>query len=109
MRMRWYAGSAAFFFLIFLTVPGSAQPRRITRNINRAERALLAGHMSPKARADFDTGRVAPSLELSYVTLTFAQTDQQKADLDRLLEDQQNAASANYHRWLTPEQYAERF
>ena len=29
--------------------------------------------------------------------------------LQKLLADQQNPQSANYHRWLTPEEYADRF
>jgi uncharacterized protein (TIGR03437 family) len=33
----------------------------------------------------------------------------QQADLDRLLADQQDRSSANYHRWLTPQQFADRF
>ena len=49
------------------------------------------------------------SLKLSYVTLTLTQSDAQKADLKNLLAEQQNPSSGNYHRWLTPAQYADRF
>jgi uncharacterized protein (TIGR03437 family) len=33
----------------------------------------------------------------------------QQADLEQLLQQQQDFSSANYHHWLTPEQYADRF
>jgi subtilase family serine protease len=33
----------------------------------------------------------------------------QQQQLQQLLADQQNPASPNYHKWLTPEQYGERF
>jgi subtilase family serine protease len=33
----------------------------------------------------------------------------QQADLDQLLEQQQDPSSPNYHQWLTPEEYADRF
>ena len=33
----------------------------------------------------------------------------QQADLDRLLTDQQDRSSLDYHRWLTPQQFADRF
>ncbi|HEY4053284.1 MAG TPA: S53 family peptidase, partial [Terriglobales bacterium] len=33
----------------------------------------------------------------------------QQADMDLLLHQQQDRTSANYHKWLTPEQYAARF
>jgi uncharacterized protein (TIGR03437 family) len=33
----------------------------------------------------------------------------QQADLDRLLEEQRDRSSPNYHQWLTPEQFGDRF
>jgi uncharacterized protein (TIGR03437 family) len=48
-------------------------------------------------------------MELPYVTLALKPSASQQADLDRLLAQQQDPSSPNYHRWLTPEQYADRF
>ena len=111
MRLdRWYAGSAAAVFTFLIFAPGVlAQSSRISRSIDRARRITLAGHLHPKALAQNDQGRVAPSLEISYLTLEFAQTDAQKAGLAQLLKDQQTPGSSSYHQWLTPEQYADRF
>jgi uncharacterized protein (TIGR03437 family) len=86
-----------------------AQPSRVPKQIDNYRRVTLAGNTHPRARAGFDQGRVAPSLNLPYVTLTLAQTDSQKAELDQLLAEQQTAGSPNYHRWLSPEEYADRF
>ncbi len=36
-------------------------------------------------------------------------SNSQQAELEQLLVDQQDPFSANYHQWLTPEQYADRF
>jgi len=33
----------------------------------------------------------------------------QQSDLDQLLAAQQDPASPDYHHWLTPEEYADRF
>jgi len=33
----------------------------------------------------------------------------QQAALEQLLKEQQDPASPNYHNWLTPETYADRF
>jgi uncharacterized protein (TIGR03437 family) len=96
-------------FLSFLSSSLIAQPRRITRPINDRDRASLPGHVHPKARPEFDQGRVSPSQTLSYVTLTLAQSAEQKADLERLLVEQQTPGSPNYHHWLTPEEFAQRF
>jgi len=65
--------------------------------------------MHPRATADSDRGPVARSLKLDYVTLSLAQSASQQADLDQLLIEQQTPGSPNYHRWLTPEEYADRF
>ena len=46
---------------------------------------------------------------LTHITLALAPSAQQQADLTSLLAAQQNPASADYHHWLTPEQYAARF
>ncbi len=109
MVNRLCAGSAACFFTFLTFAPdASAQPARIPR-IDRAQRFTLTGNVHPRAIPQDDQGRVEPSLELSYVTLSFAQSDAQKADLARFLVDQQTPGSPNYHRWLTPEQFADRF
>jgi uncharacterized protein (TIGR03437 family) len=100
----WVAG-----ILLVACGGGFAQQNRITKPTDNAHRFTLTGHIPIKATPANDLGRVAPSLKLSYVTLTLTQSDAQKADLGNLLAEQQNPASPNYHRWLTPAQYADRF
>jgi len=56
-----------------------------------------------------DGGAVTPDFVLPYVTLVLKPSTRQQAQLDRLLHQQQKPTSPNYHRWLTPEQYADRF
>jgi len=110
MFHRRYAGSAAVVS-IFLTLSMrvSAQPSRISRAIDKSQRVTLTGHVHPKALLENDQGRVSPSLELSFVTLALAPSTSQKADLSQFLIEQQTTGSPNYHHWLTPEQYADRF
>ncbi len=86
-----------------------AQTSRITQAADSSRRTILAGHLHPKAQPANDLGRVAPSLPMSYVTLTLAPTPAQQAELDKLLVEQQTEGSPNYRQWLTPEQYAQRF
>src|SRR5579883_819083 len=109
MVHRWYAGSAAFSILFLLSPAAFAQPSRISRAIDPSSRVTLSGHLHPRALAGIDQGRVAPSLDMSYVTVELSQTDAQKADLEQLLQRQQTPGSPDYHRWLTPEQFADRF
>ena len=72
-------------------------------------RANLPGHVHPAAIAANDTGRVDASLTLQHVSVFLQPSTAQQADLTAFLTQQQDPASANYHRWLTPEEYADRF
>src|SRR5439155_783587 len=46
---------------------------------------------------------------LSGVSIAFRLSSSQQTDLDRLLREQQDPSSTNYHKWLTPDEYAARF
>ncbi len=101
--------TALLFAVCFLPANAIAQQNRITNAIDNLQRITLHGHVHPKARIDNDRGRISPSLGLSYVTLALAQSESQQADLDKLLSEQQTPGSPNHHRWLAPEEYAQRF
>jgi len=47
--------------------------------------------------------------QLQGVSLVFKRTAAQEAAAEKLLADQLNPSSPSYHKWLTPEQYADRF
>src|SRR6185295_9050970 len=85
------------------------QRNRIIGNIDNRKRMTLRGNVHPRASAENDRGRVEASLTLPYVTVTLKQSAAQQADLEQLLAQQQDPASPNYHRWLSPEEYADRF
>ncbi|MGB2605526.1 MAG: S53 family peptidase, partial [Candidatus Sulfotelmatobacter sp.] len=61
------------------------------------------------ARAEFDQGRADGSRVLSAVSLIFKPSAAQQRALNTLLAQQQDLTSANYHKWLTPAQFADRF
>ena len=86
-----------------------AQRNRITGAIQDSRRTALRGHVSPQALQENDQGEVDPSSSLTSLTIVLQPSDAQQADLEQFLRDQQDPASLQYHRWLTPEEYAERF
>jgi len=69
----------------------------------------LPGTLHPKAIPANDVGLADPAQRLDYVSVMLKRTAAQQAALDALLADQQNPASPNFHHWLTPEQFGERF
>src|SRR5690242_19079902 len=96
--------------LLAVALPFTAVSQdRIRGAIDNTHRISLRGSVNPRARAEFDLGRVEPSFQVGHVQMMLKQTDSQRAAIDQLLAEQQNPASPNYHQWLTPEQYADRF
>jgi subtilase family serine protease len=69
----------------------------------------IRGHIHPLAQRRFDRGSVAGLFQVNRVTIMFKTTAQQQADLNSLLEEQQDPSSPLYHKWLTPEEFGERF
>jgi subtilase family serine protease len=99
--------SIAAFLILAVAAPAQVR-NRIRQNIVSTEAVTISGP-HPLARADFDRGRVAGSMRINRAAMVFQLSPAQQADLDRLLEEQQDPDSPNYHKWLTPEDYAGRF
>jgi len=98
--------------LIVCIAPGSTQIAtrdRILRAVDSADVAGVKGTAHPLARLQYDQGRTIPTRQLSGVSMTFRLSPAQQADLNRLLQEQQDRTSPNYHKWLTPDHYAARF
>jgi subtilase family serine protease len=105
--MKNYILTALLVSLTAMAAP--AQHSRITERIDNNHRVALRGHVHPLARPENDAGAAEASLEIPRITLVLRPTDAQQAELDRLLAAQQDKSSPDYHNWLTPEQFAERF
>ena len=89
-------------------LPAQVQ-NRITQSMQASESQPVRGNVHPLARAEDDQGAVAGSMMLNRMVMTFSPSATQQADLEALLNEQQNPLSPYYHQWLTPEQYADRF
>ncbi len=105
---------AAFALLLSSQVSHADGPKpRLTAPINNADRVRLAdAHPELAAKPislGVDQGALPADTSLQGVTLVFNRTAAQQADLSTLLAAQQNPASALYHHWLTPDQFAARF
>ena len=110
IRKRAVVSILAFIFtLILLAGAAPAQTRnRIMQRIADTE-PVVVSLPNPRTRTAFDQGRVEGSLNISHAAIVFKLAPAQQADLEKLLAEQQDPQSANYRRWLTPEQYAARF
>lgn len=113
--MNWKAvlsATACLVFVLLLTgfsFAQSATVQRITRPVTDSDVALLPAGVHPNVTRSVDLGSVPANLPMQRMAIFFKPSAAQQADLDRLLQGQQDPRSPNYHKWLTPEQYAERF
>jgi subtilase family serine protease len=96
--------------LIMISVSAWALPlqNRIMQTVDVNQLAPVRGNTHPMARPEFDQGRLEVGETISG-SIAFKLSDAQQADLNALLAQQQSPSSPNYHKWLTPEQYASRF
>lgn len=106
--MRLFRFSAAIILLSAL----SAQTRpvdRIARAVDDHVTVMRPGNIHPLASAETDAGIAAPEHRMDRMVLVLEPGDSQKQALAALLEAQQDPRSPEYHQWLTPEAFGERF
>jgi len=101
--------------LLGVATPGSVgaaePPKRLHANIDESRTFALEGHVRPVITNGLaqDQGEVSNSLVMPRMSLHFALSSAQQADLNQFLVSVQDRRSASYHKFLTPEQYAARF
>ena len=59
--------------------------------------------------ARFDAGEAPASLQLNGLDIVFTKSPAQERTLQALLAAQQDPKSPQYHQWLTPAEYGQRF
>jgi subtilase family serine protease len=101
--------SAILLAGLFSTQSYAATPDRISGALTSGRTVALRGNVHRNAQPKFDEGPVDPAMKLGYVTLLTVPTASQQQALKQLLADQQNPKSPSFRKWLTPEQYADRF
>ena len=88
----------------------SAAPRPlITEAIDETRLTTLKGNTHPLARPVFDLGTAPASLPMERMLLVLKRSSDQESALRKLLDDQQDKHSPNYHKWMTPEQFGAQF
>ncbi len=82
---------------------------RISGSLQNGETFVLPGNVHRFAVPSADQGEAETSLALAQITIHFKMSASQQAQLNALLEDQQNPSSSRYHQWLTPEEFGAQF
>ena len=77
--------------------------------VDSSRMVTIPGHINARALAGTDNGRVEANFPLNDVVLTLKPSAARQAELDAFLAAQQDPSSPDYHNWLTPGQFADRF
>jgi subtilase family serine protease len=109
MRSPGTAGILTGMLLFCFPVFAQTQASRISQPIDSRRMVAVSGNVPPQARPEFDQGALDPSQMLNRVTIFFQRTAAQQQALDKFLQEQQDPASSNYQKWLTPQQFAAQF
>jgi len=82
---------------------------RLTQAVDERKLVALQGNVHALARLEYDRGPVPDSQPLRRILLVLQRSPEQEAALQALLDEQQDKSSANFHTWLTPEQFGKQF
>ena len=111
-RGKLTSARLALLFILFMLVLRAGAltvPDRITAPVDEARRVVLTGNVHPEARPEFDRGPAPDGLPMDRMLLLLQRSPEQNAALEMLLAQQLDPSSANYHAWLSPEQFGEQF
>lgn len=93
-----------------MVLPAQTAPRRLSALPAGGEgRVALDNSVSSRLRSSERLGSLGGDTTLSSMALVLKPSADQEAALTDLLAQQQDPTSANYHQWLTPAEYGQRF
>jgi len=81
----------------------------VTGAVDDSNRVTLSGNVHPMAKAKYDAGRVEDSFAADRLHVILKRSPEQERALAQFLTDSHSPGSASYHKWLTPEEFGQRF
>lgn len=108
-RTAFWASAALFVVLVAAIQVNPMAQGRIRGPVDDSDRVVLAGNVHPLARPQFEVGAADPALPMERMVLKLRLSPEKRTELEALLARQQDLSSPDFHRWLTPEEFGERF
>jgi len=102
------AGAAKAVEAVQAPVESAAQPL-VRGAVDDAVRVTLVGNVHPMAQAQYDQGCVEDSFATERLTLILKRSKGREQALNQYLQDAHMPGTANYHKWLTPDEFGRRF
>src|ERR1700687_616650 len=96
---------------LVLSMLAAAQQRYVASRINEpldeGRRIVLKGNIHPLPRTQFQVAAAPANLPMDRMLLVLKRSPEQETALLKLLDDQQDKSSPEYHKWLTPEKFGQ--
>ncbi len=114
VRSRMLKTLVLLYFTMLVVVPmvpaAAAQANKRLRARSEDGRVTnLSGHHPAWANMQNNIGVVPDDVPIRHITVVLNRPQSQEKAYKMLLREQQDPASANYHRWLSPQELGERF
>lgn len=97
---------------VVLSLPVAAQNQQaplVTGPVDDASLVALRGTVQPLVRGAIDLGAVPDSFPAGRMLLLLNRPAERQAALEQFLASVSARGSANYHKWLTPQQFGQQF
>jgi Pro-kumamolisin, activation domain/Bacterial Ig-like domain (group 3) len=109
-RLPAFVYPAVFCLFSVISVGQQISPRPlITQPVLESQLTTLKGNTHPLARPQFDVGTAPPDLPMNRMLLVLKRSPELEHALRSLLDNQQDKASPQYHKWLTPDEFGTQF
>ncbi|MGB7985792.1 MAG: protease pro-enzyme activation domain-containing protein [Terracidiphilus sp.] len=101
--------ASGLFYCAGLVAQSSTSAARIVEPIDESRLVTLSGQTHPLANAANDHGAAPDAMPLERMHLVLKRSASQEAALSQLIAAMHSPGSANYHQWLTAEDFGKRF
>src|SRR5580698_2373836 len=101
-------GVVLFGAMAFGQPSGRPMPT-IREAIDSSKQVRLTGNTHPAANAANDRGIVADDFQMNHLLLHLKRSPEREAAAVKYIEELHDQKSPNFHKWLTPEQFAQHF
>jgi trimeric autotransporter adhesin len=117
IHLRLCSISASVLFLVGAILPTSAYPGQArspsqslaAQTLDGAPLVTLRGNTHPLAQKRYDRGAVEGSRPATRMMLLLKRTPEQESSLQSYLQQIQSPTSVNFRKFLTPEEFGQRF
>ncbi|PYU18098.1 MAG: hypothetical protein DMG30_29125, partial [Acidobacteria bacterium] len=89
--------------------PSGFVPARITQRVDERNLVALRGNTRREVNRDNDRGDVDEDFAMTHMLLQLRRSPEQERELQQFINDLHTEGSPNFHRWLTTQEFGQRF